>query len=118
MCSRCQRPPWQRAYRVCSSRQPADSDAALIAAPAPPTGLRARIEDVVVDERARGQGVGTALTVAALDLAGRRGARSVDLTSRASRVAANRLYRQLGFRLRDSNVDRYQPQRTGPAPRS
>jgi GNAT superfamily N-acetyltransferase len=117
LCSRCQRPPWQRAYRVCSSRQPADSDAALIAAPAPPTGLRARIEGVV-DERARGQGVGTALTVAAVDLAGRRGARRVDLTSRASRMAANRLYQQLGFRLRDSNVDRYQPQRTGPAPRS
>jgi ribosomal protein S18 acetylase RimI-like enzyme len=56
--------------------------------------------------------------VAAVDLAGRRGARRVDLTSRASRVAANRLYQQLGFRLRDSNVDRYQPQRTGPAPRS
>jgi ribosomal protein S18 acetylase RimI-like enzyme len=74
-----------------------------------PTGLRARIEDVVVDERARGQGVGTALTMAAVDLAGRRGARSVDLTSRASRVAANRLYQQLGFRQRDSNVYRYQP---------
>jgi ribosomal protein S18 acetylase RimI-like enzyme len=73
-----------------------------------PSGLRARIEDVVVDERARGQGVGTALTLVALDLAGREGARSVDLTSRPSRVAANRLYQQLGFRLRDSNVYRYQ----------
>jgi ribosomal protein S18 acetylase RimI-like enzyme len=74
-----------------------------------PSGLRARIEDVVVDQDARGQGVGTALTVAALDLAQARGARSVDLTSRASRVAANRLYQRLGFRLRDSNVYRYQP---------
>jgi ribosomal protein S18 acetylase RimI-like enzyme len=73
-----------------------------------PSGLRTRIEDVVVDEDARGQGVGTALTMAALELARQRGARSVDLTSRASRVAANRLYQRLGFRLRDSNVYRYQ----------
>jgi ribosomal protein S18 acetylase RimI-like enzyme len=74
-----------------------------------PSGLRARIEDVVVDRDARGQGVGTALTLAALDRARRQGARSVDLTSRSSRVAANRLYQRLGFRLRDSNVYRYQP---------
>ena len=75
-----------------------------------PSGLRARIEDVVVDQDARGQGVGTALTLAALDLAQQQGARSIDLTSRASRTAANRLYQQLGFQLRDSNVYRYQPQ--------
>jgi ribosomal protein S18 acetylase RimI-like enzyme len=74
-----------------------------------PSGLRARIEDVVVDQDARGQGVGTALTMAALALAQQQGARSVDLTSRASRTAANRLYQQLGFQLRDSNVYRYQP---------
>ena len=73
-----------------------------------PSGLRARIEDVVVDQDTRGHGVGTALTMAALDLACQRGARTVDLTSRAARVAANRLYQQLGFRLRDSNVYRYQ----------
>jgi ribosomal protein S18 acetylase RimI-like enzyme len=71
------------------------------------SGLRARIEDVVVDRRARGQGVGTALTRAALDLARERGAGNVDLTSRPSRVAANRLYQQLGFRPRDSNVYRF-----------
>ncbi len=79
-----------------------------------PSGLRARIEDVVVDQDARGLGVGTALSVAALDLAQARGARSIDLTSRASRVAANRLYQQLGFRLRDSNVYRYLPQPPAP----
>ena len=72
-----------------------------------PSGLRARIEDVVVD--ARGRGVGTALTIAAIDLARQQGARNVDLTSRASRAAANRLYQRLGFQLRDSNVYRYQP---------
>jgi ribosomal protein S18 acetylase RimI-like enzyme len=74
-----------------------------------PSGLRARIEDVVVDRDARGQGAGTALTRAALELAERQGARSVDLTSRSSRVAANRLYQRLGFELRDSNVYRYRP---------
>jgi len=74
-----------------------------------PSGLRARIEDVVVDQEARGQGVGTALTMAAIDQAQVQGARSIDLTSRASRVGANRLYQQLGFQLRDSNVYRYQP---------
>jgi ribosomal protein S18 acetylase RimI-like enzyme len=74
-----------------------------------PSGLRARIEDVVVDQDARGHGVGTALTMAALDLAQEQGARSVDLTSRSERVAANRLYQRLGFQLRDSNVYRYRP---------
>lgn len=64
-----------------------------------PSGLRARIEDVVVDQDARGQGVGTALTMAALELAQDQGARSIDLTSRTSRIAANRLYQQLGFQL-------------------
>jgi ribosomal protein S18 acetylase RimI-like enzyme len=74
-----------------------------------PSGLRARIEDVVVDQDARGRGAGTALTMAAIDLARQQGARDVDLTSRASRAAANRLYQRLGFQLRDSNVYRYQP---------
>jgi ribosomal protein S18 acetylase RimI-like enzyme len=74
-----------------------------------PSGLRARIEDVVVDQDARGRGAGTALTVTAIDLARQQGARNVDLTSRASRAAANRLYQRLGFQLRDSNVYRYQP---------
>jgi ribosomal protein S18 acetylase RimI-like enzyme len=72
-----------------------------------PTGVRARIEDVVVDEAARGQGVGAALTHAAIATARSRGARTVDLTSRPSRVAANALYQRLGFRLRDSRVYRF-----------
>ena len=72
-----------------------------------PTGLRAWIEDVVVDEAARGAGVGQALSRAALALAAERGARSVDLTSRPSREAANRLYRRLGFEQRETNVYRY-----------
>jgi len=72
-----------------------------------PTGPRARIEDVVVDGEARGQGVGAALTAEAVRLADESGVRSVDLTSRPEREAANRLYRRLGFQERDSRVYRY-----------
>jgi ribosomal protein S18 acetylase RimI-like enzyme len=72
-----------------------------------PTGVRAWIEDVVVDNQARGQGVGDALNRAALAEAERRGAKTVDLTSRPSREAANRLYQRLGFKQRDTNVYRY-----------
>ncbi|MEV7975963.1 GNAT family N-acetyltransferase [Streptomyces sp. NPDC086519] len=72
-----------------------------------PSGLRARIEDVVVDEAARGHGVGGALTEEALRLAEAAGARTVDLTSRPSRQAANRLYERIGFEARDSRVYRY-----------
>lgn len=72
-----------------------------------PTGLRAWIEDVVVDEAARGLGVGEALTRAAIAEAGRRGASTVELTSRPSREAANRLYRRIGFEARETNVYRY-----------
>jgi ribosomal protein S18 acetylase RimI-like enzyme len=72
-----------------------------------PTGVRAWIEDVVVDDAARGHGVGEALNVAAIALANERGARTVDLTSRPSREAANRLYQRLGFVQRDTNVYRY-----------
>jgi len=72
-----------------------------------PTGLRAWIEDVVVDEAARGQGVGAALTREAMRIAHEVGARTVDLTSRPSREAANRLYERLGFEVRDSKVYRF-----------
>jgi ribosomal protein S18 acetylase RimI-like enzyme len=72
-----------------------------------PTGLRARIEDVVVDEAARGQGAATALTMEALRIARARGVRNVDLTSRPSRVEAGRLYEHLGFQLRDSRQYRF-----------
>lgn len=72
-----------------------------------PTGLRAWIEDVVVDESARGQGIGEALTHEALRLAQAAGARTVDLTSRPSRVAAGRLYERLGFTIRDSRLYRF-----------
>jgi ribosomal protein S18 acetylase RimI-like enzyme len=72
-----------------------------------PTGLRAWIEDVVVDESARGHGAGEQLTSAAIDKAAAIGARTVDLTSRPQREAANRLYRRVGFAERQTNVYRY-----------
>ncbi|HEX6254426.1 MAG TPA: GNAT family N-acetyltransferase [Euzebyales bacterium] len=75
-----------------------------------PTGRRARIEDVVVDRSARGQGVGAALTLEAVRLARAAGARTIDLTSRPSRQAANRLYERLGFNPRESRVYRYSRQ--------
>ena len=73
-----------------------------------PTAVRAWIEDVVVDESARGQGIGEALNREALRIAADHGARTVDLTSRPSREAANRLYQRLGFKLRETNVYRYE----------
>ena len=72
-----------------------------------PTGMRAWIEDVVVDEAARGHGAGETLNRFALDLAAGQGCKTVDLTSRPSREAANRLYQRLGFVPRDTNVYRY-----------
>jgi len=78
-----------------------------------PTGLRAWIEDVVVDAAARGRGVGAALTAAALERAYAAGARSVELTSRPSREAANRLYQRLGFVRRETNVYRHERPEVG-----
>jgi len=75
-----------------------------------PTGMRAWIEDVVVDESARGQGIGEALSLEALSIAQAAGARTVDLTSRPSRQAAGRLYEKVGFQLRETRVYRYRVQ--------
>ncbi|MEY2425735.1 MAG: hypothetical protein QOI61_1307 [Actinomycetota bacterium] len=72
-----------------------------------PTGLRAFIEDVVVDDAVRRSGAATGLTTAALDKARALGVSTVDLTSRPSREAANALYQKLGFELRNSNLYRY-----------
>lgn len=71
-----------------------------------PTGIRARIEDVVVDQAAQGQGIGRRLSEAAIARALAEGATTVDLTSRPNRAAANRLYEKLGFQRRDTHVFR------------
>jgi len=71
------------------------------------TGTRALIEDVVVDKQYRGQGVGQALNIKAIELAQEFGARNVNLTSHPSREAANRLYQRIGFTRRETNTYRY-----------
>lgn len=71
-----------------------------------PTGLKAWIEDVVVDAAAGRRGIGAALSEAAVAEARRRGAKAVDLTSRPERETANRLYQRLGFVPRDTNIYR------------
>jgi ribosomal protein S18 acetylase RimI-like enzyme len=71
-----------------------------------PTGVGVWIEDVVVDEAARGRGIGEALLREAVELAARAGASRVNLTSTPDRVAANRLYQRLGFEPRTTNVYR------------
>jgi len=72
-----------------------------------PTGLRGYIEDVVVDEKARGKRIGEALSRACLERAEQAGAAQVMLTSNPGRDAANRLYQRMGFELRKTNVYRY-----------
>ena len=72
-----------------------------------PTAYRAWIEDVVVDTAVRGRGIGDKLNRVALDHARAAGAKTVDLTSRPSREAANRLYKRIGFEQRETNVYRY-----------
>jgi ribosomal protein S18 acetylase RimI-like enzyme len=72
-----------------------------------PTGVRGWIEDVVVDESMRGRGIGEGLTRRALEIAKELGIKTVDLTSRPSREAANRLYQRVGFKARQTNLYRY-----------
>ncbi len=70
------------------------------------SGTRSLIEDVVVSEAARGKGVGAALVNEAIRVARALGVRNIDLTSRPSRQAANRLYERCGFERRETNVYR------------
>ena len=69
-----------------------------------PTGVRARIEDVVVDESARGRGVAVELVRRALEIAREKGADGVALTSNPRRETANKLYQKVGFKRWETNV--------------
>lgn len=71
-----------------------------------PSGVRGRINNVVVDATARGRGVGEALTRAAVQRARAAGAHRIELSSRGEREAANRLYRRVGFELFVTNTYR------------
>ena len=69
-----------------------------------PTSMRAIIEDVIVDESARGQGIGEALVQRCLEIAREKGASGVSLTSNPKREAANKLYQKMGFKKRETNA--------------
>ena len=71
-----------------------------------PSGTRARIEDLVVQETARGRGVGRSLVQKAIEMADALGAEAIDLTTHPSREAANTLYKKLGFEIRETNAYR------------
>ena len=81
--------------------------AATLATFITPTGIHGWIEDVVVDREGRRQGIGRALTEACLEKARELGLPEVNLTSRPSREAANKLYQEMGFQQRQTNVYRY-----------
>ncbi|MGX1809373.1 GNAT family N-acetyltransferase [Nocardia sp. NPDC055321] len=74
-----------------------------------PFGPSSTVEDGVVDAAARGQGIGAVLLGETKIRAAAAGARTLDLTSRPSRTAADRLYEHLGFRARESQVYRFVP---------
>jgi len=69
-----------------------------------PTGVRSIIEDVIVDESARGMGIGESLMNYAIDLARDKGAQNISLTSNPIREAANKLYLSVGFKKRETNA--------------
>ncbi len=72
-----------------------------------PTGWRAWVEDVIVDEARNGEGIGRQLIEAMIDRARTLGCSTIELTSRPSREAANHLYRKVGFEARETNVYRF-----------
>ncbi len=72
-----------------------------------PTGIRSIIEDVIVDNSARGQGIGEALVKHAIRVARERGAGNISLTCNPMREAANRLYQRMGFKKRETNAYQY-----------
>ena len=85
--------------------------ATLVSVPLP-TGLRGHVEDVVVDQSLRGQGVARLLLKQMTAMAEVQGMRTLDLTSRPSRESALRLYESVGFERRETNVLRFTPEVT------
>jgi ribosomal protein S18 acetylase RimI-like enzyme len=69
-----------------------------------PTGIRSIIEDVIVDNSARGQGVGEVLMKYAIEVAREKGASNISLTCNPMRESANRLYQRMGFKKRETNA--------------
>jgi len=71
-----------------------------------PTGGKAWIEDVVVDETFRGQGLSKLLVAHAIEFTKSQGIPSLMLTSNPKRIAANKLYQAMGFGRKETNVYR------------
>lgn len=71
-----------------------------------PTGGKAWIEDVVIDEAHRGQGLSKLLVAHAIRFVEAQGIPLLMLTSNPSRIAANRLYQGMGFEPKQTNVYR------------
>ena len=71
-----------------------------------PSAKKCLLEDIVVDKDYQGKGIGTKLITKAISQARKEGVARLDLTSNPKREAANRLYQQLGFKKRDTNVYR------------
>ena len=71
-----------------------------------PSGTRAWIEDVIVDQHARGQSIGEKMLLHVIEFAKKLNVASINHTSSPSRIAANKLYQKLGFNLRETNVYR------------
>ena len=82
--------------------------ATLVVVPLP-SGLRGHVEDVVVDSSMRGRGIARQLLETMTRMAAERGLRTLDLTSRPTRVSALRLYEAVGFVRRDTAVLRFEP---------
>jgi len=76
-----------------------------------PSGIRAHIEDLVVDNEMRNKGIANALMKKAMQSALMRGANGVILTSHSRRISAIRLYESLGFKKWDTNIFFYQFER-------
>lgn len=71
-----------------------------------PTGLIAAIEDVVVDDKHRGMGIGRKLTQKMIDVAKQKRAKTVSLTTNPAREAANAMYQKMGFFKKETNYYR------------
>lgn len=68
---------------------------------------KATFEDIVIDEKFRGRGIGQQLLQHAITFAKEKEAHYIDVTSRPRRIASNSLYQKMGFQKRDTNVYRY-----------
>lgn len=72
----------------------------------PTKGWTATIQDVVVDSKYRGKGLGKKLLYELLQIAKKNNIQIVNLTSSSKRIAARKLYQSFGFKLLDTGVFR------------